>query len=152
MKDSLYIIANEDKLDVPVFFKTLKDGERYLKYIGEFSDTYSLGYAFKDGSDDNVAPIMLALDGNVVVKTSYDFVGMAVFYIPEVLTANQKKWLDDNLGNFKNYNYLGFNNYSVGDDNSIVEMQVEDLDKELVEIEKRFLRYKESGKNNNVLS
>lgn len=67
----------------------------------------------------------------------------AVFYIPELITNNQKKWLDTNLDSFKNYKYLGFLNYNVID-GKVKEEIIEDLDKEVVEINKRYLNYRKS--------
>ena len=118
----------------------MKNGEKHLKYIKEFVDTYNLQYSFGD-DDSNIAPVLLAEDGHMVVKTSWDFMNIAVFYIPELLTTNQKRWLDINLENFKNYEYLGFNNYSVVD-GEIKEEKIEDLDKEVVELNKRYLNYR----------
>lgn len=118
----------------------MKNGEKHLKYIKEFVDTYNLQYSFGD-DDSNIAPTRLAKDGHMVVKTSWDFMNIAVFYIPELLTTNQKRWLDINLENFKNYEYLGFNNYSVVD-GEIKEEKIEDLDKEVVELNKRYLNYR----------
>ena len=66
-----------------------------------------------------------------------------VFYIPELITNNQKKWLDTNLDSFKNYKYLGFLNYNVID-GKVKEEIIEDLDKEVVEINKRYLNYRKS--------
>ena len=82
IRNCLYIISNEDKLNVPMLFRVLKKGEHHLKYMQEFSDIYNLGYKFGD-NDSNIAPVMLALDGNLVVKTSFEYMKMAIFYIPE---------------------------------------------------------------------
>ena len=127
-------------LNSGVFFRILKNGEKHLKYIKDFVDTYNLPYSFGD-DDSNIAPVLLALDGHMVVKTSWDFMNIAVFYIPELVTTNQKRWIDNNLENFKNYEYLGFNNYSVVD-GEIKEEKIEDLDKEVVELNKRYLNYR----------
>ena len=118
----------------------LKNGDKHLKYIKDFVDTYNLPYSFGD-DDSNIAPVLFALDGHMVVKTSWDFMNIAVFYIPELVTTNQKRWIDNNLENFKNYEYLGFNNYSVVD-GEIKEEKIEDLDKEVVELNKRYLNYR----------
>lgn len=127
-------------IDSGVFFRILKDGEKYLKYIKEFVDTYNLPYSFSD-DDSNIAPVLLAKDGHLVVKTSWDFMDIAVFYIPELLTTNQKRWLDTNLDSFKDYEYLGFNNYSIVD-GEVKEEKIEDLEKEVVEINKRYLDFR----------
>ena len=127
-------------IDSGVFFRILKDGEKYLKYIKEFVDTYNLPYSFSD-DDSNIAPVLLAKDGHLVVKTSWDFMDIEVFYIPELLTTNQKRWLDTNLDSFKDYEYLGFNNYSIVD-GEVKEEKIEDLEKEVVEINKRYLDFR----------
>ncbi len=118
----------------------MKNGEKYLKYIKEFVDTYNLPYSFGD-DDSNIAPVLLAKDGHMVVKTSWDFMNITVFYIPELLTTNQKRWLDTNLDSFKDYEYLGFNNYS-GVDGEVKEEKIEDFDIELSEINKRYLNFR----------
>lgn len=68
---------------------------------------------------------------------------IAVFYIPWLITTNQKKWLDTNLDSFKDYEYVGFNNYSLIDGEG-KEEKIEDLDKEVIEINKRYLNYRKS--------
>ena len=133
---------------MPVFFQRLIGKNKHLKYIQDFSNNYNLGYKFELGKDDNIAPIMLALDGHIVIKTSHDFISIMVSYIPSLITSKQKKWLDDNLGKFKNYDYLGFNNYSYDDDNKIKTDTIEDFDKELLEIDKRYNSYKLNKENN----
>lgn len=129
-------------LNSGVFFRVLKDGENHLKYIREFVDTYDLPYSFSD-DDSNEAPALLAKDGHLVVKTSWDYMNIVVFYVPELITDNQKSWLDTNLDSFKNYEYLGFNNYSLVDD-EVIEERIEDLEKEVVEINKRYLNFRKS--------
>ena len=129
-------------LNSGVFFRILKDGENHLKYIREFVDTYDLPYSFSD-DDSNEAPALLAKDGHLVVKTSWDYMNIVVFYVPELITDNQKSWLDTNLDSFKNYEYLGFNNYSLVDD-EVIEERIEDLEKEVVEINKRYLNFRKS--------
>ena len=129
-------------LNSGVFFRILKDGENHLKYIREFVDTYNLSYSFSD-DDSNEAPALLAKDGHLVVKTSWDYMNIVVFYVPELITDNQKSWLDTNLDSFKNYEYLGFNNYSLVDD-EVIEERIEDLEKEVVEINKRYLNFRKS--------
>ena len=129
-------------LNSGVFFRILKDGENHLKYIREFVDTYDLPYSFTD-DNSNIAPALLAKDGFLVIKTSWDFMNIVVFYVPELITDNQKSWLDTNLDSFKNYEYLGFNNYSLVDD-EVIEERIEDLEKEVVEINKRYLNFRKS--------
>ena len=77
----------------------------------------------------------------MVVKTSFDFMNIVVFYIPEFITDNQKEWIDNNIDRFSGYDYIGFNNYSVVDDN-IREDKVKDIEKEKEEIVKRYKKYK----------
>ena len=122
-----------------VFFRILNSGENHLKYIKEFIDTYNLPYRFTD-DDSNTAPSLLAKDGHLVVKTSWDYMNIAVFYVPSLITDNQKRWLDINLNNFKGYEYIGFNNYSEVD-GKVIEEKIEDFDIELSIINKRYLKY-----------
>ena len=77
----------------------------------------------------------------MVVKTSWDFMNIAVFYIPELVTTNQKKWLDTNLDSFKNYEYLGFNNYSLVDGHFKMKY-IENFDEELMQIEMGYLNFR----------
>ncbi len=127
-------------IDSGVFFRILKSGENHLKYIKEFVDTYNLPYSFSD-DDSNIAPARLAKDGYLVVKTSWDYMNIAVFYIPRLITTNQKKWLDTNLDSFKNYEYLGFNNYIL-EDGYLKRKYIENLDEELIQIEKGYLNFR----------
>ena len=131
-------------LNSDVFFRILNSGENHLKYIKEFIDTYNLPYRFTD-DDSNIAPALLAKDGFLVVKTSWDYMNIAVFYVPSLITDNQKRWLDINLNNFKAYEYLGFNNYSVID-NKVIEEKIEDFDIELSIINKRYLDFRKRFK------
>ena len=129
-------------IDSGVFFRILKSGENHLKYIREFVDTYNLPYSFSD-DDSNIAPVLLAKDGHLVVKTSWDYMNIAVFYVPWLITTNQKKWLDTNLDSFKDYEYVGFNNYSLIDGEG-KEEKIEVLDEEVIAINKRYLNYRKS--------
>ena len=131
-------------LNSDVFFRILNSGENHLKYIKEFIDTYNLPYRFTD-DDSNIAPALLAKDGFLVVKTSWDYMNIAVFYVPSLITDNQKRWLDTNLNNFKDYEYLGFNNYSEVD-GKVIEEKIEDFDIELSIINKRYLDFRKRFK------
>ena len=136
-------------LNSDVFFRILNSGENHLKYIKEFIDTYNLPYRFTD-DDSNIAPALLAKDGHLVVKTSWDYMNIAVFYVPSLITDNQKRWLDINLNNFKDYEYLGFNNYSEVD-GKIIEEKIEDFDIELSIINKRYLDFRKSLEEGRVI-
>ena len=136
-------------LNSDVFFRILNSGENHLKYIKEFIDTYNLPYRFTD-DDSNIAPALLAKDGFLVVKTSWDYMNIAVFYVPSLITDNQKRWLDINLSNFKNYEYLGFNNYSEVD-GKVIEEKIEDFDIELSIINKRYLDFRKSLEEGRVI-
>ena len=136
-------------LNIDVFFRILNSGENHLKYIKEFIDTYNLPYRFTD-DDSNIAPALLAKDGHLVVKTSWDYMNIAVFYVPSLITDNQKRWLDINLNNFKAYEYLGFNNYSVID-NKVIEEKIENFDVELSIINKRYLDFRKSLEEGRVI-
>ena len=132
-----------------VFFRILNSGENHLKYIKEFIDTYNLPYRFTD-DDSNTAPSLLAKDGHLVVKTSWDYMNIAVFYVPSLITDNQKRWLDINLNNFKGYEYIGFNNYSEVD-GKVIEEKIEDFDIELSIINKRYLDFRKSLEEGRVI-
>ena len=136
-------------LNSDVFFRILNSGENHLKYIKEFIDTYNLPYRFTD-DDSNIAPALLAKDGHLVVKTSWDYMNIAVFYVPSLITDNQKRWLDINLNNFKDYEYLGFNNYSEVD-GKVIEEKIEDFDIELSIINKRYLDFRKSLEEGRVI-
>lgn len=136
-------------LNSDVFFRILNSGENHLKYIKEFIDTYNLPYRFTD-DDSNIAPALLAKDGFLVVKTSWDYMNIAVFYVPSLITDNQKRWLDINLSNFKNYEYLGFNNYSEVD-GKVIEEKIENFDIELSIINKRYLDFRKSLEEGRVI-
>ena len=136
-------------LNSDVFFRILNIGENHLKYIKEFIDTYNLPYRFTD-DDSNIAPALLAEDGHLVVKTSWDYMNIAVFYVPSLITDNQKRWLDINLNNFKDYEYLGFNNYSEVD-GKVIEEKIEDFDIELSIINKRYLDFRKSLEEGRVI-
>lgn len=75
---------------------------------------------------------------------------IAVFYVPSLITDNQKRWLDINLHNFKGYEYIGFNNYSVID-NKVIEEKIEDFDTALSEINKKYLEYRKSLEEGRVI-
>ena len=140
IRNCLYIISNEDKLNVPMFFRVLKKDEHHLKYMQEFSDTYNLGYKFAN-DDNNIAPVMLTLDGNLVVKTSFEYMKMAIFYIPELVTNRQKEWLDNNIRRFENCDYVGFSNISLLENGKLREERVENIEQEIDIIKKRNENY-----------
>ena len=75
---------------------------------------------------------------------------IAIFYVPSLITDNQKRWLDINLNNFKGYEYIGFNNYSVID-NKVIEEKTEDFDIELSIINKRYLDFRKSLEEGRVI-
>ena len=70
---------------------------------------------------------------------------IAVFYVPSLITDNQKRWLDINLNNFKGYEYISFNNYSEVD-GKVIEEKIEDFDIELSIINKRYLDFRKRFK------
>ena len=75
---------------------------------------------------------------------------IAVFYVPSLITDNQKRWLDINLNNFKGYEYIGFNNYSEVD-GKVIEEKIEDFDIELSIINKRYLDFRKSLEEGRVI-
>ena len=75
---------------------------------------------------------------------------IAVFYVPSLITDNQKRWLDINLEGFKGYEYLGFNNYSEVD-GKVIEEKIEDFDIELSIINKRYLDFRKSLEEGRVI-
>ncbi len=147
IRNCLYIISNEDRLNVPMFFRVVKKDEHHLKYMQEFSDNYNLGYKFGN-NDSNIAPVMLALDGNLVVKTSFEYMKMAIFYIPELVTNSQKEWFDNNIKGFENCDYVGFSNFTLLENGNFREERIESVTQELEIIKKRNANYlnKISGK------
>lgn len=106
-KDTLIIVPDETVLDVFSFERNLKKGERHLKYIEEFCQLYQIPYALSK-SEDNFAPIYLSQMGHLVVKTSYDFMKIVIFYIPEKLTFKQQEWLEQQLLKYYSFQYTGF--------------------------------------------
>ena len=107
-ENALIIVPSEKLLDAPVFERKLKKGERHIKYIKEFCDTYQ-NPNFVPEMNDNIAPIYLSQCGHLVIKTSHDAMNIAVFYIPEELTLNEQKWIDENIMKYYSYEYTGFN-------------------------------------------
>ena len=75
---------------------------------------------------------------------------IAVFYVPSLITDNQKRWLDINLNNFKGYEYISFNNYSEVD-GKVIEEKIEDFDIELSIINKRYLDFRKSLEEGRVI-
>ena len=107
-ENALIIVPSEKLLDAPVFERKLKKGERHIKFIKEFCDTYQ-NPDFVPEMNDNIAPIYLSQCGHLVIKTNHDAMNIAVFYIPEELTLNEQKWIDENIMKYYSYEYTGFN-------------------------------------------
>ncbi len=76
----------------------------HLDLIQEYCDKMKLGYNFKN-SDYQEAPVRLALDGNMVVKT-VDDLGDVIFYLPKYICDEQAMWFYNNRDKFKNYSVV----------------------------------------------
>lgn len=95
-RGSVIIIPNENIIEDNYFEKVIV--MNHLEGFQEFSDKYNLGYQFSNG-DYQEAPIKIAKDGHLIIKTIKDM-GVAIFYIPQVITKRQLEWLNDNIGNY----------------------------------------------------
>lgn len=95
-RGSVIIIPNENIIEDNYFEKVIV--MNHLEGFQEFSNKYNLGYQFSN-DDYQEAPIKIAKDGHLIIKTIKDM-GVAIFYIPQVITKRQLEWLNDNIGNY----------------------------------------------------
>ena len=101
-RGSVYIIPDENQLSANVFKKEIDMS--HLPAIQEFCDKYKLGYQFKPGQYHE-APCILAIDGNLVVKT-VDDVSLVIFYLPKHITNDQLMWLFSSKDKFSHYQMI----------------------------------------------
>ena len=95
-RGSVIIIPSEEKISDDYFEEYID--MNHLDGFQKFSDKYNLGFKFKD-YDYQEAPIKIAKDGHLVVKTIKDM-DVAIFYIPEVITKRQLDWLNQNVSDY----------------------------------------------------
>lgn len=95
-RGSVIIIPNENIIEDNYFEKVIV--MNHLEGFQEFSNKYNLGYSFSL-DEYQEAPIQIAKDGHLIIKTIKDM-GVAIFYIPQVITKRQLEWLNDNIGNY----------------------------------------------------
>lgn len=107
----LIIVPNEKLLDAPVWERKLQNGERHIKYIKEFCDIYNTP-KFDLEMNDNIAPFYLSQYGHLVIKTNCDSMNIVLFYIPEQLTLNEQKWLNENVMKYSSFDYTGFSYFN----------------------------------------
>ena len=85
----VYVIPDESKILGGAFIKSIEMD--HLPAIQEFCDKNKLGYHFTVEQYDK-APCILAIDGNLVIKTE-NYASFVAFYIPEHVTDNQLMWM-----------------------------------------------------------
>ncbi len=141
LRGSVYIITDENKILEECFWRNIQDS--HLPAIQEFCDNYKLGYHFNIGQYQD-APCLLAVDGNMVVKTVED-AGIAIFYLPKYVTDRQSLWFFHHKNQFSNYAIVG--GYSF-DENTIEKYDmihgIDEIDRF---IQKKNIRYM-NQKNN----
>lgn len=100
-ESKLFIIPNEDKLETEdvCFERTLGEDDIHLPYIQEFVNQNHLGYHYTE-EDSNQAPIDMAYEGHLVIKTDWDFIHMVACYLPPVITSSQQRWFTKNSWRF----------------------------------------------------
>lgn len=114
-RGSVIIIPSEDKIEDNYFEKKIV--MNHLEGFQEFSNKYNLGYQFSN-DDYQEAPIKIAKDGHLIVKTIKDM-GVALFYIPEVITKRQLEWLNQNI---TDYAFVGtVEGFAVNGDNEEID-------------------------------
>lgn len=109
-RGSVIIIPNEDKIQDDYF-----EYDIYMDHIEgfqEFSKKYNLNIDYNK-IEYNDIPIRITKEGHLTIKTIKDL-GVALIYIPQVITKRQKEWLSDNMKNFMYYNLV--EGYKITDD------------------------------------
>lgn len=141
----LYVIPDENKILEECFKREVI--KEHLSALQEFSDKYSLGYSFM--SDDyQQAPCMLALDGNLIVKTEEE-TSLAVCYLPEIVTDRQAMWLSTNENLLSNYSMVG--GYKVDKENDSPSFgKMHGIDEIIKESNRRNLYYNRGKEDSNV--
>ena len=99
----VYIITREDKINDECYIGSVSMD--HLELIQEFCDKYNLGYKFNKSQYQD-APIMLAIEGNIVIKTVIDS-GNVIMYLPKYITDRQAMWFYNNIDIFDNYIMVG---------------------------------------------
>ncbi len=101
MKDigMLYVISPDMAYSSKVVYPL-----NHLNMIQDYCDKMKLGYKFNK-SDYHEAPVTLAIDGNMIVKTVEDL-GNVIFYLPKYISDEQAMWFYDNKDKFKNFNIV----------------------------------------------
>ena len=131
MDKDFVVIISYDKDDF--YYKKMAKDDRHLLYIKEYVKFNNLNYDFKD-NDDNVAPLELVSDNYFVVKSSCDFMKMAIFYVPLMVNKKMYEFVLQNKESLKLYDYLGFYFF-----NSINDFyKCEGLEEGLKVLEKRY--------------
>ena len=107
MKDKLVIVPNEKKLDCNIFEK--ENQLSIVDNINEFCKENKLRSSFRK-ADKNKAPDTIAKKGHMLIKTQST--NIIWIYLPQVVSNNQLKWLQDNEKELKKYNTVGVFNYN----------------------------------------
>lgn len=87
----LWVIPNEEDIIQEEFKREAVGTQSHMNYLQEFSDTYMLGFDFKE-EDYQTAPCEIAALGHMVVK-SEDNSQTIIFYLPSIVTDRQYNWL-----------------------------------------------------------
>lgn len=103
VRGNVIIIPNEDKIEDEYFETEIE--MNHIEGFQRFSDHYNLGYKFDDDAYQDV-PLLIAKEGHLAIKT-IDGVGVALFYIPEVVTPRQFDWMRKNLNDFVTVESMG---------------------------------------------
>lgn len=87
--EEIFIVPNEDILNVPLYYAKLKEGENHFHHVLEFSKKYNLNIKL-----ENLLPeIQAASLGHIVIETDREG-NQCVVYLPEHLSKNQKRFIN----------------------------------------------------------
>lgn len=103
-RGKVIIIPDENKILQDYYEKSIVSS--HLEAYQDFSDKFKLGYNFTP-SDYQTAPITIAEDGHLSVKTVEDNKAVLVIYVPRVITDRQINWYYKNVDTFNKYSVVG---------------------------------------------
>lgn len=144
-KGSVYIIPDENKiLEEEFYYEVVKE---HLEAFIDFSKKYKLNYNFTE-SDTQIAPFVIASEGNLVVKIEEES-GIIVYYIPEIVTDRQNNWIHTNINKFQKYAFIG--DFILNNNNNFEEAQrVKGIENIVKICDKRNINYEKKEDDNYV--
>lgn len=111
--EEIFIVPNENILNVPLYHQEVKPGENHFQHVLKFSEKHNLNINL-----EQLSPELQAVGlGHIVIEIDRKYEKQCIVYLPEYLSKNQKKFINNFWIRrlFNSFNLNGFFAFTVID-------------------------------------